>query len=68
MLLLGVLVILLLRQYVILMRIQWRESFHYDRKIHVSVEEQYSPFCIPQEILKEKFVQQYWEGADRQGV
>ena len=25
-------------------------------------------FCIPQEILKAKFMQQYWEGADRQGV
>ena len=24
------------------MRIHWRESFHYDWKIHVSVEEQYS--------------------------
>ena len=48
------------------MRIQWRELFHYDGKI--SVEEQYSPFCIPLEILKAKFMQQYWEGADRQGV
>ena len=26
------------------------------------------PFCIPQELLKAKFMQQYWEGADRQGV
>ena len=32
------------------------------------VEEQYSPFYIPQETLKAKFVQQYCEGADRQGV
>ena len=23
---------------------------------------------IPQEILKVKFMQQYWEGADKQGV
>ena len=48
------------------MRIRWRELFHYDGKI--SVEEQYSPFCIPQEILKAKFMQQYCEGEDRQGV
>ena len=27
-----------------------------------------SPFCIPQEMLKAKFMQQYWEGADRQSV
>ena len=48
------------------MRIRWRELFHYDGKI--SVEEQYSPFCILQEILKAKFMQQYWEGVDRQGA
>ena len=48
------------------MRIQWRESFHYDRKMFV--EEQYSPFYIPQETLKAKFMQQYCEEADRQGV
>ena len=48
------------------MRIRGRELFHYDGKI--SAEEQYSPFCIPQEILKAKFMQQYWEEADRQGV
>ena len=48
------------------MRIQRTESFHYDKTI--SVEEQHSPFCIPQELLKAKFIPQYWEGADRQGV
>ena len=48
------------------MRIQRRESFHYDRKI--SVKEQYSPFFILQEILKAKFMEQYWEEADRQSV
>ena len=31
-------------------------------------EEQYSPFYIPQETLKAKFMQQYCEEADRQGV
>ena len=48
------------------MRIQGTESFHYDKKI--SVEEQHSPFFIPQEPLKAKFMPQYWKGADRQGV
>ena len=36
--------------------------------IKISLEEQYSPFFIPQEILKAKFMEQYWEGVDRQGV